>query len=135
MSKQVIPNTYNVEFDKWELLEDVTIEVEADPNHLQTPFKIHVPAGYLWDKATIPWPARIFIAKEELSDVATLTHDILYGAWKGDLEVNMIDPPHLKITRKLADDVFYTKMEKKKIPWWKKWLAYIAVFLFGGGKR
>ena len=93
------------------------------------PTQIIVPAGFLFDLASIP---RIFwwlIAPFELSVAAPLLHDFLYHH-RGDLPPGTVEPSR-PYTRHEADHLFRTVMETEGVPGWRRTLAYLAVRAVG----
>ena len=93
------------------------------------PTRIIVPAGFLFDLASIP---RIFwwlIAPFELSVAAPLLHDFLYHH-RGDLPPGTVEPSR-PYTRLEADRLFRTVMETEGVPAWRRTLAFLAVRGFG----
>jgi hypothetical protein len=93
------------------------------------PTTIEVPAGFMFDLASIP---RIFwglIAPFELSVAAPLLHDFLYQH-RGDPPPGTLTPPRT-YTRSEADTLFRTVMEQEGVPGWRRVLGYLAVRLFG----
>ncbi len=90
---------------------------------------ITVPAGFIFDLASIPRVFWWLISPFELSIAAPLLHDFLY-ANEGDPPEGSIDPPRI-YTRKEADLLFRTIMEIEGVPSWRRSTAYWAVRSFG----
>ena len=88
-------------------------------------FTLVAPKDYETDLASIPRFLWSIIAPFELSLPAPLFHDLIYRR-AGKMIQPQIDVPH-DFTRKEADDIFLELMEKKKVPVWKRTLAYWAV--------
>lgn len=79
-----------------------------------------VPSGYVTDLASIPrflWG--IVAPSEEYYVFPSILHDHMYGC------------PG-KLTRKFADEVFYSFLLERKVPYFKAMQMYFAVRLFGG---
>jgi hypothetical protein len=92
-------------------------------------FGFAVPAGFLFDLASIPRSAWWAIAPFELSIVAPLLHDYLYRsrgrpAW-------ILANGKREVTRKEADTIFSDVMLRTGVPAWRRTAAFQAVRLFG----
>jgi hypothetical protein len=85
------------------------------------PERLEIPAGFLFDLASVPSSLWWLIAPFELGIVAPLVHDYLYA--KGGFG---------RIPRSSADIIFRTLMVAERIPNWRIRLAYRAVRLFSG---
>jgi len=120
-------SSYNVELGKWVLEEPYTYESALLDVNGEPQITLDIPEHTVWDKATIPWPARIVIAKEELGDKATLVHDLLYAA-KGKIQGEEL----FELSREEVDILFYHDMKELGVSWWKRELAYWCVRWFGG---
>jgi len=95
---------------------------------------ITVPAGYRFDRASIPTVAGVLVTKDSLGCVGPLVHDALYGC-DGEPEPAMgeYEPtcdPWRRFTRLEADQVFRAVMLEDNIKPWRARLAYWAVRLF-----
>jgi hypothetical protein len=93
-------------------------------------YTITVPAGFEFNMASVP---RVFwglIGPFELSVAAPLVHDFLYR-YRGALPLGTVDPKR-EYTRRQADQLFRTMMEKEAVSWWRRPPAYLAVRIFGG---
>lgn len=84
--------------------------------------KMIIPLGFQFDLASVPRWAWWLIAPFELSIIAPLVHDYLYG-----MELKKIGGN--PVTRKDADDAFLALMLIEGIPKWKANLAHRAVRL------
>jgi len=93
------------------------------------PSVITVPGGFRFDLSSVPRPLWWLIAPFELSIVAPLLHDFLYAY--GGAPPQAIQPSR-SYSRRDADRLFRTVMERENVPDWRKTLAYTAVRLFGG---
>jgi hypothetical protein len=108
--------------DRWRL--------EADYIYQDGDHGITVPAGFEFDLSSVPRAFWSLIAPFELSITAPLLHDFLYH-YGGRPPAGAVEPPHA-YTRREADDLFRTVMEKEGVPAWRRLPAYAAVRLFGG---
>jgi uncharacterized protein DUF1353 len=103
--------------------------LEADYSYHDGPTAITVPAGFRFDLSSVPRALWSVIAPFELSIVAPLLHDFLYESGGRPPDVS-IDPPRT-YTRAEADRMFLEIMEAEEVVWWRRWLAYSAVRIFG----
>lgn len=85
---------------------------------------IEIPAGYVYDLASIPRLLWDRIGPHELSTVAPLIHDFIYDH-RGEL------PTGRTFTKKEADEIFRALMERQNVPAWRVALGFAAVRLFG----
>lgn len=92
---------------------------------------ITVPAGFMFDLASVPRPFWWLIAPFELSITAPLLHDFLY-ANAGAPPTDMITP-YRTYSRKQVDTIFTEIMRLEGVVGWRRKLAYWAVRWFGGG--
>lgn len=91
---------------------------------------IWIPAGFTWDRASVPWPVLWLIQGTSLGSGPPLEHDFLY---RHHGELVLENGIHLSYSRKLADLHFYRRMrEWPEVDWWKERAAYRAVRLGGG---
>lgn len=104
--------------------------LEADYSYPDGPTTITVPAGFMFDLASVPRWFWWLIAPFELSVSAPLIHDFLYKH-AGDPPAGSVEPPRT-YTRKQADQLFRRMMEEEGVPAWRRRLAYWAVRAFGG---
>jgi hypothetical protein len=115
MPLKQVPVSYNVAGEYWILLEDFTYE---DGN-----YKVTVPKGFKFDLASIPRLFWRLTAPHELGLAGPLVHDYLYrhGGYV----------PSGNFSRSDADWIFFNIMREARVPAWRRWIAYIAVRLFG----
>lgn len=89
--------------------------------------------GFKTDLASIPRLLWGFIASFELSLVAPIVHDLIYGsAGTVTLPDGEVTPADKRFDRKEADDLFLELMTRSKVAYWKRNVAYLAVRAFGG---
>jgi hypothetical protein len=87
-----------------------------------------VPKGFRCDLASVPrwlWP---IISLVDLSLIAPVAHDWIYK--RGGVVES--DGRTIIYTRFEADNLFLGLMWAAGVPEWRRWLAYLAVRLFGG---
>ena len=123
----MLSSHYDIESGEWVVDNSFSYYFTPIPN-VDRYFVLNINRGESWDKATIPWPARIIIAKEELGDMATLVHDYLY---KHRGQVTDGAGSRVTVSREEVDLIFYHDMKKAGVSWWKAMVAYYAVRLFG----
>lgn len=75
-----------------------------------------VPYGFVTDLASVPRLPVIFFLTGGTAQAAAVIHDWLYSPKCKD-----------KITRKMADDVFYEAMLVCDVPKWRAWLMWMGV--------
>lgn len=107
-------------------------------------FTIFTPAGYRYDRSSIPWEG--VISKDSLGCIAPLIHDALYqchgspasrarysriGQTIGN-ETHVRCEPERTFTRKEADEIFRAVMLADGVKPWRATVAYWAVRIFGG---
>lgn len=90
---------------------------------------ITVPQGFVFDLSSVPRPFWWLIAPFELSVVAPLLHDFLYG--RGGVAPEAIRPPRA-YSRRETDRLFRKTMEQEAVPSWRRTLGYASVRMFGG---
>lgn len=96
-------------------------------------FTVTVKRGFKTDLASIPRLLWGFIASFELSLLAPIVHDLIYGsAGTVALPHGEVMPADKRFDRKEADDLFLELMTRSKIAYWKRNVAYLAVRAFGG---
>lgn len=85
--------------------------------------EIRIPAGFIFDGASVPRLFWLGISPTELGVVAPLVHDWLYrtGGQYGAL------------SRGDADSIFLDHMKAEGVSGWRRWAAYTAVRAFGRG--
>jgi len=122
--------------NRWELTEE----------YLYTPADsalpaITIPSGFIFDLASVPRKFWWLIAPFDLSIVAPLIHDFLYGS--GGHLTPFNSPIHLQghytshpadrptYTRETSDRLFLRIMRQERVSAWRRALAYRTVRLFG----
>lgn len=100
-------------------------EVVEEYSYQNTAFKITVPKGFVYDRASIPRVFWILIDKDSLSNVAPLFHDLLYR-YGGRLPQSHVSP-YRTFTREEADRLFLELMTKCGVISWRRKAAYEAV--------
>ena len=96
-------------------------------------FIVTVKRGFKTDLASIPRLLWGFIASFELSLVAPIVHDLIYGsAGTVALPDGEVMPADKRFDRKEADDLFLELMTRSKVAYWKRNVAFLAVRAFGG---
>lgn len=107
---------------RWVLLEPHRFEFDG--------FSVGVPAGYIYDLASIPRPLGALLARYDLSTAAPLLHDFLYG-WCGVPPSETVTPPTRTFTRAEVDRLFLETMERCGVGVVARRVAYLAVRTFG----
>lgn len=95
----------------WRLTDPLVYESDL------VPFRISVPAGFQTDFASVPRIPLAYLLAGDTAHQAAVVHDWLYFS-NG-------------VSRKLADDIFYEAMTVTEIPWWRRYLMWLAVRLSG----
>ena len=96
-------------------------------------FIVTAKRGFKTDLASIPRLLWGFIASFELSLVAPIVHDLIYGsAGTVALPDGEVTPADKRFDRKEADDLFLELMTRSKVAYWKRNVAYLTVRAFGG---
>ena len=96
-------------------------------------FIVTAKRGFKTDLASIPRLLWGFIASFELSLVAPIVHDLIYGsAGAVTMPDGEVMPADKRFDRKEADDLFLELMTRSKVAYWKRNVAYLAVRAFGG---
>lgn len=85
---------------------------------------VTVPAGFLYDLASVPWACQWCVPEDGLIRAAALVHDYLYEK-NGNVD-------GVSYTRKWADRLFRELMIAAGLPKHRAEIAYRAVRLFGG---
>lgn len=101
---------------EWELVEALTI---CDGLQCWT-----IPAGTVWDYASVPRPARLIMETTDLGCVSSAAHDYLYR--RGG-----VVSPHIRYSRGAADKLFKELMHWEGVPFLRRWPAYLAVRVGG----
>jgi hypothetical protein len=105
-------------------------EVIEDYTYQYGPYKITVPSGFVYDRASIPRIFWVLMDKDSLSNVAPLFHDFLYRNG-GKPPKNLVFPYHT-FTREDTDNLFFELMTKCGVETWRRQAAYKAVRNFSG---
>ena len=105
-------------------------EVVEDYTYDSGKYKITVPKGFIYDRASIPRIFWVLVDKDSLSNVAPLFHDYLYRQG-GVLPENQVSP-YRKFSRNDTDDLFLELMTKCGVNRWRREAAYQAVRRGGG---
>lgn len=103
--------------------------------------RIVVPAGFVWDQASVPRVFWSFISPFDLSPAAALIHDWLYR-WAGQIpepsfQTQRLHHPdewisvHREFTRREAEDIFQDSMRRSGIPLWRRRVASRVTRLTG----
>lgn len=106
----------------YELIQEYTYEAKD--------YKITAKEGFKFDRASIPRIFWVLIAKDDLSNVAPLFHDMLYRS-EGTLEQDQVID-YRTFTKDEADILFYEIMLKRGVKKWRAYAAYLAVSNFAG---
>lgn len=107
----------------WLVLEDYRFSVEVRGKV----YEVRVPAGYRYDRSSIPWCFEWLISKDSLGCLGCLLHDVLYssnGKW-------FQTSPWRAWTRAEADLAFRLVMIEDKIDLMRAWTAWEAVRVLG----
>jgi len=105
-------------------------EVVEDYTYESSGYKITVPKGFVYDRASIPGIFWVVIDKDSLSNVAPLFHDFLYR-YGGKPETKYV-VPYRTFTREQTDNLFAELMTKSGVVEWRRKAAYKAVRNFSG---
>lgn len=116
--------SYDERAGTWTVVREFTVEPLG--------WTLIVPRGFTSDLASIPRWLWWLIAPFELSLAAALVHDYGY-AHGGRMLVLTRDRMRRAtyLTRARVDRAFYELMRDEGVWWWRRWLAYRAVRLFG----
>lgn len=106
--------------DEYEVVDDYTYQFRD--------YKITVPKGFRYDRASIPRIFWVVIDKDSLSNVAPLFHDLLYR-YGGKLAQNQVSP-YKVFTRDDADELFLELMTKCGVMPLRRETAYKIVRAF-----
>lgn len=106
---------------------DILKQAEKAVPHLAT---ITAKAGFQFDRSSIPRLFWFIIAKDDLSNVPPLFHDLLYR-FGGVLPEGDVSP-YTVFTRSEADHLFKHLMERCGVAAWRIPLAFSAVRVAGG---
>lgn len=116
--------TYLPEKNAWRLHEPYSYTLEGH--------RITIPAGFVFDLASVPRSLWWLIAPFELSIAAPLLHDFLYR-YAGHPPAGTVTPPKV-YTRREADRLFREVMEREGVAAWRRILAYLAVRWLGASE-
>lgn len=105
-------------------------EVVDDYTYQSTNYKITVPKGFVYDRASIPRIFWVIIDKDSLSNVAPLFHDLLYRNG-GKLPQTQVSP-YRTFSRDDTDNLFYELMTRCGVSYLRRVAAYEAVRKFSG---
>ena len=116
----------NKHYDMWKQM-----GVKITRTAKATKAKVHAPAGYDTDLASIPRIGWMVVAPWDVARAAII-HDVLYGALREAFETNW-DVKLINEMRKAADNVFREGMQaaEPKIPNWKSNPCFWSVRPFG----
>ena len=116
----------NKHYDMWKQM-----GVKITRTAKATKAKVHAPAGYDTDLASIPRVGWMVVAPWDVARAAII-HDVLYGALREAFETNW-DVKLINEMRKAADNVFREGMQaaEPKIPNWKSSPCFWSVRPFG----
>jgi hypothetical protein len=116
----------NKHYDMWKQM-----GVKITRTAKATKAKVHAPAGYDTDLASIPRIGWMVVAPWDVARAAII-HDVLYGALREAFETNW-DVKLINEMRKAADNVFREGMQaaEPKIPNWKSSPCFWSVRPFG----
>ena len=91
-----------------------------------TVFPLTIPAGFVTDFASVPWPFWSFIRPWGKWGKAAVVHDWLYQTHRAEY-----GPYSARIDRRFADDIFLEAMIILGVKPWRRKLMYWGVRLFG----
>ena len=116
----------NKHYDMWQQM-----GVKITRASKSTKAKVHAPAGYDTDLASIPRIGWMVVAPWDVARAAII-HDVLYGALREAFD-NDWDVKVINEMRKAADNVFREGMQaaEPKIPNWKSSPCFWSVRPFG----
>ena len=116
----------NKHYDMWKQM-----GVKITRPSKSTKAKVHAPAGYDTDLASIPRIGWMVVAPWDVARAAII-HDVLYGALREAFETDW-DVKIINEMRKAADNVFREGMQaaEPKIPNWKSSPCFWSVRPFG----
>ena len=108
------PNFRKVSNDRAVLLENFQMTLHPI---VGTKIEIFIPAGFWWDGASVPFPARWLIGDPFQDEfiVPSLIHD-----W-------YCDNTKTTIARTLADAVFWELLRIERVPRWKRFAMWFGV--------
>jgi len=108
--------------------------------HLLDEYRIFVPEGFIYDRASVPWIGRAIlgIRRDGLIEAGAVVHDFIYenegrmpeGTWQREVKGKWVDVGTVW-TRENADKMFFRIMRDSGMSRWKRRLAYRVVRRFG----
>ena len=126
----------------WIVRQDYYIGLVTDENL----FTLHIPAGFRYDRSSIPRWISWLISKDDLGCHAPLVHDALYQRYGVPASVDYRDYPSVAMvapgdyvpwckpwrtfTKAETDEAFYRVMIENKVSSTKAWWAWKAVSWF-----
>lgn len=114
----------------WLLLADYTLPVLIDGAE----FVLTIPAGYRYDRGSVPDAVAWIVSKDDLGCAGPLVHDALYVNEGIVGSVMTADYPACipwrSFTRAETDELFHAVMLADKVSSWRARLAWAAVRLF-----
>lgn len=92
---------------------------------------VYVPAGFLTDGASVPWPLWSILPPWGLYGQAAVVHDILcetmtYYVRGAEVPIE---------SRKTCDDIFLEAMTVAGVTTWKRWTLYAGVRIYALAKK
>lgn len=90
-----------------------------------------VPAGFVFDFASIPRFATWLVPKLGKYNKAACVHDYLYITQPESAKPLLPNASCRKLTRKDADGIFLRIMEEEGVELWRRYIMYFAVRLGG----
>ena len=117
----------NKHYDMWKQM-----GVKITRTAKATKAKVHAPAGYDTDLASIPRVGWMVVAPWDVARAAII-HDVLYGALRDAFRTGSMDVTKINEMRKAADNVFREGMRaaEPRIPNWKSNPCFWSVRPFG----
>ena len=121
----------NKHYDMWKQMGVKITRTVKREGPAPTKARVHAPAGYDTDLASIPRVGWMVVAPWDVARAAII-HDVLYGALREAFETNW-DVKLINEMRKAADNVFREGMEaaEPKIAKWKSSPCFWSVRPFG----
>lgn len=99
---------------------------------------IRIPAGFVYDKSSVPRLLHSLISPADLSDLAPLLHDYLYRTGGRGFPGTIVPDPvvraietELPYSRRQTDELFHEVMTLQGVNLLRARLAYLAVRWFG----
>lgn len=98
-------------------------ELASDYSAIFDEWLFSIPAGFIFNAASVPRIAWSAISPLDLGTHSVLLHDFTYAG-----------RPVEGMSRKESDVIFRKVMKLEGVSWWKRNIAYYAVRAFGGGR-